>query len=139
MNSASCCRSHLAIYFFPRMRALRAQGEVNRFYVQYFSTLNCIAKQRNRAESDFSHEFDRITRRGQRHIGIRFQTIARGQKVFTLTDKKVKSIFLSSLALRGHRWFSSLIFLWPGVTSGTPAASILSSVDLWPLHERARM
>lgn len=30
----------------------------------------------------------------------------------TASKKVAKSIFLSSLALRGHRWFSSLIFLW---------------------------
>lgn len=92
-----------------------------------------IAKQRITAESDFSCEFGRTTRRGQRHIGIGFQTVVRGQKVFTPMDKKVaKSIFLSFLTLRGRRCFSSLIFLWPGSTSGTPAASILSSLRPLP-------
>lgn len=92
-----------------------------------------IAKQRITAESDFSREFGRTIRRGQRHIGIRFQTVVRGQKGFHPHGQKVaKSIFLSFLALRGRRWFSSLIFLWSGGTSGTPAASIFSSLRPLP-------
>lgn len=105
------------------------------FYAQYFST---VPHRETTIESDFSREFvppaaDTKTRRHRVSNGrVRPEGFSPPQ-----TKKVAKSIFLSSLALRGRQWFSSLIFLWPGGTSRTPAASIFSSLDLWPLHDRA--
>lgn len=86
MNCASCRRNYLAIYFFQgcaRHECVRkvCERSVRRFYVQYFSP--DITKQRTykRGVALFVR-VGRITRHGQRHIGIGFQTVAQGQKGF---------------------------------------------------------
>lgn len=127
MNSASCRRSHLAIYFFLR-REREGRCVVFMFSIfqphretTYNGRVGLFARVRSYHPPRTKTHRHQVSNGRARPEGFS----PHGQKV-------AKSIFLSFLALRGRRWFSSLIFLWSGGTSGTPAASIFSSLRPLP-------
>lgn len=88
MNTAGkhgCHKSHLAIYFFKRTHV--ALGHY--FYVFFRATPAHIAKQRIAQQPSPGPFAPSITSpRGQRHIGIEFQTATRDQKDFHLPRAK---------------------------------------------------